>query len=161
MANQSLAQHYALAYDEAKRALDAQEAVVNELRSRASVLLASAAVTTSFFGARALSEGNPDVWAWIALISFVLVSVAVLAILWPQRDWVFTLNATTFIETYVEDPAGALEISAIHRDLELHMSASYVANAVQLGRLFIAFRAGVVLLAVGSIAWLVNLGAGA
>jgi hypothetical protein len=38
---------YELAYEEAKRALDAQEAVVNELRSRAAVLIASAAVTTT------------------------------------------------------------------------------------------------------------------
>lgn len=86
MPDESLKQHYALAYDEARRALDAQESVVNELRSRASVLLAAAAVSTSFFGARALADGHPQVWAWIALVSFVLVSVAVLAILWPKHD---------------------------------------------------------------------------
>lgn len=125
------------------------------------MLLAAAAVSTSFFGARALADGHPQVWAWIALVSFVLVSVAVLAILWPKHDWVFTLNATSFIETYVESPEGALEIPAIHRDLALHMSASYVENARQLGRLFAAFRVGVALLAIELAAWLVDVSEGA
>lgn len=41
---------YALAYEEAKRALEEQERVVAELRSRAGVLIGAAAITTSFFG---------------------------------------------------------------------------------------------------------------
>jgi hypothetical protein len=98
-----LAQHYELAYEEAKRALDAQEAVVNELRSRAGVLI-----------------GN-----------------------------------------YVEHPGGSLALPAIHRDLALHMSASYSANADQLRWLFIAFRAGAVLLVAEVGAWVVNLSVGA
>ena len=81
-----LSQHYALANDEAKRALDAQEAVVNELRSRAAVLIAAAAVTTSFFGSRALTSSDVDAWAWAAIISFALVGLTVLAILWPRHD---------------------------------------------------------------------------
>lgn len=49
--------HYELAYEEAKRALDAQESVVNELRTRSGILIAAAAITTSFFGGRALDDG--------------------------------------------------------------------------------------------------------
>jgi hypothetical protein len=157
-----LAQHYELAYEEAKRALDAQEAVVNELRSRAAVLIASAAVTTSFFGSRALTDsGRLDVSAWAATISFALLGLTVLAILWPRHDWVFTVNASTFIENYVEHSEGSLALPAIHRDLALHMSASYAANADQLRWLFIAFRAGAVLLVAEVGAWVVNLSVGA
>jgi hypothetical protein len=156
-----LTQHYELAYDEAKRALDAQEAVVNELRSRAAVLIAAAAVTTSFFGSRALTDsGHLDFWAWAATISFALVGLTVLSILWPRHDWVFTVNASAFIQNYVEHPDGALELPAIHRDLALHMSASYSVNAEQLRWLFIAFRAGAVLLVAEVAAWIVNLGVG-
>jgi hypothetical protein len=148
-----------LAYEEAKRALDAQEAAVNELRSRAGVLIAAAAVTTSFFGSRALTHSDLDGWAWVAIISFALLGLTVLSILWPRRDWVFTVNAATFIANYVEHPDGALEVPAIHRDLALHMSASYNANADQLGWLFVAFRSGAILL-VGEVAsWVVNLSA--
>jgi hypothetical protein len=157
-----LAQHYELAYEEAKRALDAQEAVVDELRSRAAVLIAAAAVTTSFFGTRALTDsGNLDFWAWAATISFALLGMTVLAILWPRHDWVFTVNASTFIENYVEHPDGALEIPTIHRDLALHMSASYSVNAGQLRWLFVAFRAGAALLVAEVTAWVVNLSVGA
>jgi hypothetical protein len=49
------AKSYGLAFEEAGRALDAQERAVNELRSRAGVLIAAAAITTSFFGSRAIT----------------------------------------------------------------------------------------------------------
>jgi hypothetical protein len=61
--------HYELAYDEARRALDAQESVVNELRTRSGVLIAAAAITTSFFGGRALSDGDVARSASSALMS--------------------------------------------------------------------------------------------
>jgi hypothetical protein len=51
------AAHDELAYEEAKRALDAQQSVVNELRTRSGILIAAAALTTSFFGGRALTDG--------------------------------------------------------------------------------------------------------
>jgi hypothetical protein len=152
-----LSQHYALAYEEAKRALDAQEAVVNELRSRAAVLIAAAAVTTSFFGSRALTSRDVDSCAWAAIISFALVGLTVFANLWPRHDWVFTVSASTFIQNYVEHPDGALAIPTIHRDLALHMSASYAINADQLRWLFGAFRTGALLLVAEVGAWVVNL----
>jgi len=106
-------------------------------------------------------NGNLDVSAWTATISFALLGLTVLAILWPRHDWVFTVNASTFIENYVEHPGGSLALPAIHRDLALHMSASYSANADQLRWLFIAFRAGAVLLVAEVGAWVVNLSVGA
>jgi hypothetical protein len=72
---------YELAYIEARRALDEQASVVNDLRSRAGVLLAASAVTTSFFGKEALTDGSPGLAGWIGLASFVLAGVAVLCIL--------------------------------------------------------------------------------
>lgn len=47
---------YELAYEEAKRALEEQERAVSELRSRAGQLIAAAAITTSFFGGRAIGS---------------------------------------------------------------------------------------------------------
>jgi hypothetical protein len=124
-----LAPQYELAYQEGKRALDAQESVVNELRSRAGVLIAAAAITTSFFGGRALNDGDLGAAGWVAIACFGCLGIAVLAILWPRHDWVFTVNAERFIATYIESDEGALDLPSIHRDLALHMSASYVANA--------------------------------
>src|SRR5918999_3707870 len=86
-------EHYKLAYDEARRALDAQESVVNELRTRAGILIAAAAITTSFFGGRALSDGDVATAGWIAIACFGVVGASVLAVLWPRTDWTFTVNA--------------------------------------------------------------------
>jgi hypothetical protein len=81
--------HYELAYDEAKRALDAQESVVNELRTRSGILIAAAAITTSFFGGRALADGAVGTAGWLAIAAFGLVGASVLAVLWPRTDWTF------------------------------------------------------------------------
>jgi len=51
----------------------------------------------------------------------------------------------------------ALAIPTIHRDLALHMSASYSINADQLRWLFGAFRTGALLLVAEVAAWVVNL----
>jgi hypothetical protein len=82
---------YQLAYEEARRALDEQERTVSELRSRAAQLIAGAAITTSFFGGQALHH-RLNVAGWIAIGSFVLLSLSVLVILWPRHDWEFNLN---------------------------------------------------------------------
>jgi hypothetical protein len=73
---------YALAYDEAKRALDEQERVVAELRSRAGTLIAAAAITTSFLGGRILSSHHLHPLAWAAIGCFAFVGITLLVLLW-------------------------------------------------------------------------------
>jgi hypothetical protein len=156
MAEDDDAATYALAFDEAGRALDGQERSVNELRSRAGVLIAAAAITTSFFGARAVTQ-ELSVAAWFAVVAFALVGAAVLFVLWPRSDWQFSASATDLIATYIEtdEPASLPEI---HRDLALHRSASYDRYARQLGVLFGAFRIGLILLVFEVGAWMIALG---
>jgi len=84
------AKSYELAFEEAGRALDAQERAVNELRSRAGVLIAAAAITTSFFGSRAIAGGDLSGWVWVALVAFIAVGGSVLTVLWPRTDWSFS-----------------------------------------------------------------------
>lgn len=148
---------YRLAYEEAKRALDEQERAVVELRSRAGQLIAAAAITTSFFGGQALRH-NVHTMSWVAIGAFVVLSLAVLAILWPRQDWEFTLSPVHFIGTYVEPAAGEpLDLPAIHRDLALHMGNSAAQNRRQFRVLTAAFRVGAVLLVVEVISWVVAL----
>ena len=146
---------YELAFEEAGRALDAQERTVSELRSRAGVLIGSAAISTSFFGARAVTEAELTVWVWIAVAGFILVGACVLTVLWPRDDWSFNANAIDIIATYIEPQP--LPTPAIHRDLALHRGAAYDANADQLRRLFVVFRVGLVLLVIEVGAWVVAL----
>lgn len=152
-----LAQHaesYKLAFEEGGRALDAQERTVNELRSRAGVLLAAAAIVTSFFGSRAVGGSDLADADWVAITAFVLVAATVLLVLWPRSDWEFNASPADVIASYIEsdEPTTLLEI---HRDLALHRSSSYDQNARQLKWLFRSFRLGLMALVIEVAAWLV------
>jgi tetrahydromethanopterin S-methyltransferase subunit B len=147
---------YELAFVEAGRALDAQERTVNELRSRAGVLIAAAAVTTSFFGSNVVGGARAGLAAWLATVSFALIGVAVLAVLWPRREWEFSESGKDLIARYVEPEL--LPLALIHRDLALHYTGKLAANAAQLAALVRAVRVGVVLFVVEVGAWLVALG---
>ena len=148
------AKSYELAFEEAGRALDAQERAVNELRSRAGVLIASAAITTSFFGSRAIGAAL-SAWMWVAVVAFIVVGGCVLTVLWPRSDWSFNASAAEIIAEYIEPEA--IEFPFVQRDLALHRSAAYDANASQLGWLFVVFRIGLIVLVVEVAAWMVAL----
>jgi hypothetical protein len=152
------AEVYEIAFKEGGRALDGQERTVNELRSRASVLVAAAAVTTSFFGGRVLTGQDPPVFAWVAIAAFVAVGVTVLAVLWPRHDWEFSADAVDVIEDYAEP--SLVPTPLVHRDLAIHRSNSYAKNAKQLGTLYFAFRGGLVCLVIEVVAWVVALADG-
>jgi hypothetical protein len=148
---------YALAYDEAKRALDEQERVVTELRSRAGILIAGAAITTSFLGDRILGR-HVHPLAWIAIGCFVLLGLVVLILLWPWQDWTFTVNAQSLIQNYLEPAEGdPMNLPGIHRDLALHMEVSWRANDRQLRWLFVAFRVAAMLLVGEIVFWVLAL----
>ena len=115
------AKTYELAFDEAGRALDAQERAVNELRSRAGVLIAAAAITTSFFGSRAIGT-EFSAWVWIAVAAFIVVGGCVLTVLWPRSDWSFNASAAEIIAEYVEPEP--IEFPLVQRDLALHRAAA-------------------------------------
>jgi hypothetical protein len=88
----------------------------------------------------------------------VAVSLCVVAILWPRRDWEFDLGPAEFIAIYLEPPDRTwLSMPTIHRDLALHMGASAQRNRSQLRVLMATFRAGAVLLTVEVLAWVAAL----
>lgn len=87
---------YALAYREARMGLEDQERSVVELRARAGALVAAAAITTSFFGGQTLVKHDIGAAAWIAIGCFVMLGFAVLLVLWPRRDWEFSLAPDKF-----------------------------------------------------------------
>jgi hypothetical protein len=148
---------YRLAYEEARRALDEQERAVFELRSRAGQLIAGAAIATSFFGGQAL-HGRVHPFGWVAIGCFVALSIAVLVILWPRRDWEFNLSPAQFIGIYVEPPHDEpLGLPTIHRDLALHMGNSAELNRDQLRWLAVSFRVGAVLLVAEVVSWVIVL----
>jgi hypothetical protein len=125
-------------------------------RARVQVLLAAAAIATSFFGSRIIGRGDPTLAGWCAIAAFALVAATVLTVLWPWRDWEFNANPAELIATYIEtgSPATLVEV---HRDLALHRSASWASNARFVGKLHLALRVGLILVAVEVCAWVVAL----
>jgi hypothetical protein len=151
---------YALAYREARRGLEDQERSVVELRARAGTLFAAAAIATSFFGAQTLARHDLDAAGWVAVGCFVLLSFAVLVMLWPRQDWELSLAPKDFIATYLEPAEGEpLESHLIERDLALHVGRSTKINREQLNTLVTVFRFGVLLLLIEVLAWVVALAA--
>lgn len=149
---------YALAYREARIILEDQERSAGELRGRASALIAAATITTSFFGGQTLVRHGIGTGAWVAVGCFVLLGFAVLLILWPRRDWEFSLAPNHFIATYLEpSDEEPLALHLIERDLALHMGRSAELNRRQFKTLIAVFRIAALLLVIEVLAWVIAL----
>jgi hypothetical protein len=150
---------YALAYDEARRALDGQERALAAFRTRAGIVLSAAAIVTSFLGGQAIGANGFTTLSWVAIAAFAVVGVATLCVLWPDDNWQFEAIPNQVIGTYIErDDALDVPLHAIHRDLALHMENSYSSNERRrLRPLRWAFRAAVIALVAEVSIWLVEL----
>ena len=149
---------YALALQEARRALDEQERAVADIRSRAGTLVSAAAIATSFLGGPSLARGALGVAGWIAIAAFVSVSIATLVILWPRHQLEFSLRPARIIAVYLErDGAPRNPASSIERDLALHMDSSADQNRRQLKTLEDAFRVATLMLTTEIVAWVAAL----
>lgn len=143
---------YALALEEARRALDEQERAVAGLSSRAGTLLSAGAIATSFLGGVALSRGVVSVASWIAIAMFVAFCSTTLSILKPPREWKFALRPGFVIRAFVE-PLAAPSPHPLRRDLALHMDRGLAQNARQFKRMATAFHIASGLLTIEIVAW--------
>lgn len=81
-----------LAYEAAQRALDKQEKLIEELRSRTGLLLAAASLAASFLGREAFADNPKRGLAVLALVAFLIAVGASLYVLLPKTDkFVFAL----------------------------------------------------------------------
>lgn len=146
-----------LAYGEALRAIESQEGMVNELRSRTGVLLTGASLVTSLFGAAALEGGRLDVWSVIALLAFAAVVGSCVWIALPRRKaWRFSLSATVLLEDWADEPKSG-DITLMTRFLATTLERNYHQNEDLLEGLYNWFTAAAVLLGVEVLAWALKL----
>lgn len=104
-----------LAYDSALRALDKQERLVEELRARAGVVLASSSLAVSFLGSRVFSGVGSVGLAAVALLSFALSVGATVFVLTPWHDLTFSLPASDVMSNlfdFCDDPDELLHRAA-------------------------------------------------
>jgi hypothetical protein len=113
-----------IAYDNAIRALDKQERVLEELRARTGVLLAAASLAVSLLGDSAFEGSRPVLVVVVALAAFVLAFAASLIVLLP-REFVFALEGARVYEelfAFRDDPA------EVHRHLAYDMQRFWMKN---------------------------------
>jgi hypothetical protein len=134
-----------LAYEANLRALDKQEALLEEVRSRTGLLLGASSLATSFLGQRAF-QGSPSLaFSVIAVAAFVLSIASGVFILLPKDNLVFSLVGTAIYERlyeFREDP------SELYRRLAYDMDRFWNSNDEKLQRLFTAYRAAAAALVV-------------
>lgn len=150
-------QLYKVAYDEAVRARSEQQAVIESFRTRAGLLFSVSAIATSFLGAQALRGGRLNLSSSLALLCFVAVAAASLAVLWP-RKWEGGADPREVIETYIEAPEVA-PIEELQRDLSIYINDSCEENREGLRQLAVLFQAGSALLTLEVAFWMIAIAA--
>jgi hypothetical protein len=156
---------YEIAFDASKEALKGQETSLEDLRTRAATVLSGASIATAFLGAQALKrpKNRPELWLdgweWVAAGSFVALAFTVIVILWPRKNWVFTVGARDLIAGYVEG-ARKYTMPEIQRNLALHLENHFDANQRKIERLLNWFRVSCGLLALQVVAWILDLTTG-
>lgn len=90
-----------LIYRESTRALEQQQSVLDNLRTRIGVLVAAASITTSFLGGRAMAGSSAfGCWGWAAIGCFAGVGLLTLLVLRPQPGWFYSHNVDKFLDRY-------------------------------------------------------------
>jgi hypothetical protein len=134
----SCGEYERLAFEAAQRALDKQERLLEELRSRTGILLAAAALGASFLGREAFG-GDPRrglaVGALVALLIAIGSSVYILV---PKADrFVFAVVGSGLYEGLYETRNDPPEV---YRRLAYDLDRFWEANDAEMQKLFIMFR---------------------
>ncbi len=133
---------YELAYQEGVRAIEAQSASLNGLRTRAGIVLSATAIVAGFLGPGLV---RLDLLGQIDAVLFVIAAVGAIGVLLPIKNWRGSTNTQDLISAYIEaDPPAALP--EIHRSLAYYMQNDWGWNEDKLEQLngLLAASAGLV-----------------
>ena len=148
---------YRFVYDEAVRLIDHQEETLDNLRSRAGLLLAATSVATSFLGAAALRDDqSAGWWGGIAIALFAVVGVLLVGLLLPLPNWKFRFGVSQLLTDYVEGTSPA-QLNEMYRELALHLESNHVENNGRLKWMWLVFQLAALMLCFEVIAWLLAL----
>ena len=139
---------YELVFSAARLALDRQSGDVDNLRSRATSLVAATTLALSFIGGLGLvGMGTKPLptWSIWGSIGLVLVIAGCCLLILLPRGWVFDLSAEVLINEYVEGSEPE-PLDKMYRSLALSLENHYDDNAKKLRWLFILLRVAVAFL---------------
>jgi hypothetical protein len=131
-----------LAYTTALRALDKQEQVLGEVRSRTATLVAAASIAASLLARPAQHQVW---WRAGALIAFVVAVAAALYVVLPKPRLVFSVDARTVYEDFYRWRHDRREL---YRRLAYDLDHLWTRNDVALEHVFRALQIAVVALTV-------------
>jgi hypothetical protein len=144
---------FRLAYDEAVRALRGQAEALGGLRQRASTVLATTLVVTSFFGGQALARGaSPNSTGWLAVVAFGVAGVLSVIVLFPAD-----LRFSTDVESVVGLVERVSPDAEPYRELSLALSRLYTTNNGRIALLLWTFRGAAIALLVEALLWILFL----
>lgn len=148
-----------LVYEESQRALDQQQAALDNLRTRTGILIAATAIASSFLGAQALRSGSFTLWTWLALGALVVVGVTTILVLLPRKGWVFSNEVETLLSGYVEAgerPPATLD--EMHTRIAETNQGHRNDNQTKLDKLYLRFGVACGALLFEVTFWLIDLG---
>jgi hypothetical protein len=142
-------------YEEAVRGWSLQSSVLDELRSRSGVLLAAASIVAALLGSADIEkhEGITTLGGF-AMGAFILVIVACVYVLWPQKGWMFSHEAKATYKAYVGDDVPLDEMREL---LAVKADEYRDGNDKKLKRQFSAFRWASLALGASIVMWLIDL----
>lgn len=146
-----------LVYEESTRAIQQQQASLDNLRARTGLLLAAASISSSFLGGQALSGEGLTPWSWFAIGALAAVGLCTILVLLPRRNWFFSNDVQTLLNGYVnhEHPA---TLDEMHVAIATYNQEHWTANQKTLNKLFAFFRVACAALVIEVAFWLVALG---
>jgi hypothetical protein len=136
-----------MALEEANRALDAQRAGLDVLRTRSGTILTGGSLVFSLFTGQALGKHHLDVWIWLALGSFVILAAATIAVIWPQ-NFTFRCDVIGLINE-IDQSKGvgkSQDLSGAQRDWAHWGAMNYVSNQERFDLLVKVFTVSLVAL---------------
>lgn len=150
-----------LAFNEAVRRIEQQEADLAGLHARAAILFSASAIATTFLAGISSSVAGRSV-PWygglaviLAICSFVGTLVVAGQILWP-KEWRFGRSGKAMLESYVDDTEQTWGVEDIYYDLAVHLTHDFEQNRAALRGQLVRLQAGLVLLGAQVLFWLAS-----
>lgn len=144
-----------LAYQEAVRGLDKQETLLEALRTRTGVLLASSFLAASFLGQEAFRNPGPQGPVIASVVAFVISIGTGVYILLSKNELAF--QAAT-ADLYAGFHGSGRDIAETYRQLAYDASCMWNSNEQEIRRLSRVFVLSATLLVIEIVSWVVLAG---
>jgi hypothetical protein len=146
---------YAFAYQESVRGLAQQGVVLDNIRTRAGLVITAANVVTALLAAPAIKDRGITVGGAAALVTFGLAAFFSVRMLLPQHGWNFRFSAAEIIDRVDSHPEETL--ASIQKKLARLNDSSYDENQRRIDTLFSYLKWASAFLFVEAALWLVVL----